>query len=595
MNWVPWAAALLPMTIFSIATATPVSAEENQRAAERITYRVEIEAPGELHDMLREGLDLIRWETYEGLSAPLLDRLLEEALRTVREAVATRGYFDAKVTGTIDREKSPWRVLIRVEPGPRTQVADVDLRLRGPVTGDPNAGERLQEIRDNWHLRSGMPFTQEDWTQAKQGAVRELAASRYAAAQIGESQALINPASHTAALTVELDSGPPFYFGPVEVIGSKRYDEGLIRNISPIERGAPYERAEVLRYQRRLLQTGYFAGARVDIDPDPARAQSAPVRVAVIEGPSQNVEAGVSYDTDTGPRTDLRYHNMDLFDSAWRLRSQLRLGANVQRAAVDLDLPPREDSSWFSTFARLEQTDIQNETTTALSFGVAHNREYLGAPSGPVISMHVDEARVAGLVADRRRALFLGYRFAVDHTDDPVSPRSGYLGAATIGVAPSGFSTRRFVRATLGATFLRPLSPRDDLMLRVGGGYVVADARSGIPSTFLFRTGGDQTVRGYEYQSLGVPQGDAIVGGRYLAHGTLEYIRWIRPNWGAAVFVDAGDAWDEDRAFKLAVGAGVGARLRTPIGPVRVDLAYGEQTKDIRLHLSIGYTFWGGQ
>ncbi|HKU69625.1 MAG TPA: BamA/TamA family outer membrane protein, partial [Burkholderiales bacterium] len=130
-----------------------------------------------------------------------------------------------------------------------------------------------------------------------------------------------------------------------------------------------------------------------------------------------------------------------------------------------------------------------------------------------------------------------------------------------------------------------------DFAARAEGGIVFADSRFGIPSTFLFRTGGDQTVRGYSYQSIGVPQGNAIVGGRYLTIVSAETTYWFAGDWGAAAFVDAGDAFDDRKAPNLAVGYGVGARWRSPIGPFRADIAYGERTNSIRLHFSAGFTF----
>jgi len=120
---------------------------------------------------------------------------------------------------------------------------------------------------------------------------------------------------------------------------------------------------------------------------------------------------------------------------------------------------------------------------------------------------------------------------------------------------------------------------------------VAAQSREGIPSTFLFRTGGDQTVRGYDFESLGVRQGNAIVGGRRLLVGSAEYTHWIGESWGLAVFADAGNAWDEGASFSPALGYGLGARFRTPIGPIRADLAYGEENHSFRLHFSVGYTF----
>jgi translocation and assembly module TamA len=158
----------------------------------------------------------------------------------------------------------------------------------------------------------------------------------------------------------------------------------------------------------------------------------------------------------------------------------------------------------------------------------------------------------------------------------------------------------RCVRVLLGASaaaghahvnWLIPLGQPNDLLIRGDTGIVFANSREGIPSSFLFRTGGDQTIRGYQYRSIGVPQGEAIVGGRYLALGSVEYTRWVTDTLGAAVFVDAGDAFDDTERFDLAVGYGVGVRWRSPIGPLRGDVAYGERDSGVRVHFSIGYTF----
>jgi len=98
-------------------------------------------------------------------------------------------------------------------------------------------------------------------------------------------------------------------------------------------------------------------------------------------------------------------------------------------------------------------------------------------------------------------------------------------------------------------------------------------------------------VRGYAFESLGVQDGNAVVGGRYLAVASIEYTHWFAESWGLAAFVDAGNAADTFSGLKPAFGAGVGARMRTPIGPLRFDVAYGEETNSVRIHFSFGYTF----
>jgi translocation and assembly module TamA len=120
---------------------------------------------------------------------------------------------------------------------------------------------------------------------------------------------------------------------------------------------------------------------------------------------------------------------------------------------------------------------------------------------------------------------------------------------------------------------------------------VAASGRDGIPSDFLFRAGGDQSVRGYAYQSLGVREGEAIVGGRWLAVASVEYVRWLTPQWGAAVFIDTGDAADTLDALEPVQGYGVGARWKSPVAPLNLDIAYGQEAEGVRLHFSVGFSF----
>ena len=560
------------------------------QTADRPRYRVEIDAPRELRDMLKSGLNLIRWQNDAGMTPALLERLVEEAQRATRDAVAAQGWFAANVTTQIDRASEPWTVTLRVEPGPRTQVKSVEITFTGPVLEDAEASNRLKAVRKDWSLRAGQPFRQSAWDEAKQEAVRNLSKWRYAAARLVESRAAIDPETHTAALSLTLDSGPPFRFGAIEVTGAKRYPEAIVRNLSPIEIGADFDRDQLLKFERRVLEAGYFISAHAGVDTDAAQAAAAPVRMAVIEGPSQKIEVGLQLNTDAGFRPELHYTDVDLFDRAWRLRADLETDIKVQTAGLSLDLPPLAGGKWINTFTTLKRSDVQNLRTSEFATGVGLNHGAVNAPSGPVVSYHLENNKVAAGLTDYRRAVFFAYRFAFLETDDFIVPRAGYLGTTSVGFAPSGLSTRQFARVNARGSLLQPIG-RDDLLVRAEVGTVFAQSRAGIPSTFLFRTGGDQTVRGYAFESIGVKEGDAIVGGRYLAVASVEATHWIGTNWGLAVFVDAGDAWDERRRFDPALGYGMGARFRTPIGPIRADVAYGQREHQVRLHFSMGYTF----
>jgi translocation and assembly module TamA len=555
-----------------------------------VRYRVSVEAPGEFARVLTEGLSLTRWQADPQMTLELLQRLVDEALEEARQTLATEGYFSPRIEASIERDEEPWVVLLRVETGERTEVREVDLRFSGPATQDREARPGLRRIREDWSLRLGAPFRQEDWEIAKRDALRELSSWRYAAARIAKSEARIDPQARRASLAVEFDSGPAYHFGGLQVSGTHRYPERLVQNLSPIQPGEVFDREKLRLYERRLVETGYFVSAHAEAAPGLTDPGTAPVRISVIEGNAQHVEAGIGYSTDVGARVDLRYTHVDIFASAWRFRSALRLDEKTQNLLLELDTPPLPGGRWNSGFVRTRQTDIQNERTRELALGVAHNWGFERTPSALLASAHFEEQSVAGDRTDSRHAIYFGHRNTFRRTDDLISPRSGYLASIEIGGAPGALASRAFVRATASGSLFVPVGRNDDLVLRGEAGLVAAESRQGIPTAFLFRTGGDQTVRGYALESIGVPQGDAIVGGRRLAWASVEYTRWIS-NWGVAAFVDAGDAWDQTGRFRPRRGYGVGGRFRTPIGPIRADLAYGEETGRLRLHFSVGYVF----
>jgi translocation and assembly module TamA len=176
-----------------------------------------------------------------------------------------------------------------------------------------------------------------------------------------------------------------------------------------------------------------------------------------------------------------------------------------------------------------------------------------------------------------------------------VDPRSGNVIRleGTVGASGTQLSDA-FLRGYGRIQQYFPIGERDVLIVRADLGFVEADSPNVVPSKFLFRTGGTTTVRGYDYESLGVKQGVATVGGRALAVGSIEYVKWLERfngDWGVATFVDVGDAADRFNTLDFAVGAGLGVRYRTPAGPLAVDVAYGERERQVRVHFSVAIAF----
>ncbi len=175
--------------------------------------------------------------------------------------------------------------------------------------------------------------------------------------------------------------------------------------------------------------------------------------------------------------------------------------------------------------------------------------------------------------------------------DDLVAPTTGWMASAFVGGGVPGISTRNFGRLRGRFAWWLPLAGNNELNVRAEAGAVLAGSRDGIPSTLLFRTGGSTTVRGYDFESLGVDQNGVVLPGRYYAVTSVDATHWFAESWGLAAFLDAGNAVDSLSHAHLALGYGIGARVRTPLGPFRLDVAYGQDVHQVRVQFSVGLTF----
>ena len=555
-------------------------------------YRVEIVAPTPLKSAIQDSLDIVRWQDYSELTPEFFELLVAEAKAQAREAAEAEGYFSATVSADIDSATTPATVRIRVEPGEPTRIADVAVSVTGrAVTDTPFGGEAIARVRQKWLLPKGAIFRQADWTAAKSAAVSALASDRYAAAKLTESEALIDPDTRTADLKVTIDSGPPFRFGPLEVSGLKKYDEDKVRNLSTFAPGDPFTQAALNGFLRRLNSSGYFASAQATLDADPSRADAAPVRVTVIEAPRRKFSAGVGFSTDTLYRGQLGYVDVNVDGNGLQLHSDVRAEAKVQNATLRFILPPRVPAYTDSFGASLEHTDISGLATEDVLFGWKRRTADERNQHTYAATYYVSKQEPLNADSQRAHALYFEYGRAWRRVDDLLSPSSGYVINAQVGGAPPGVSTRAFGRGVVQAAGWVPIDLKTQLLLKAEAGAVAAPSSNGIPGPLLFRTGGDTTVRGYAFQSLGPRAGDATVPGRYYAIATAEIVRWFGASWGLATFVDAGNAAEQVGDLKPVYGYGVGVRLRTPIGPFRFDVAYGEATKTVRMHLSVGLSF----
>lgn len=554
---------------------------------------VEVEAPAEIKALLTKHLETTRAARQgEKPDADEFERLRRQSEQTARDLLATEGYFSPRIETTVERKGGDWRVDYRVDPGARTTVRSVKLTFDGGLQARPNAAALRSRIEHAFLLKPGMPFRQADWHAAKLAVLRPLLGTRYPAARLAASEAHIDPAARAADLTLTIDSGPPFFYGEPVIRGTRRYPVSVARNLNPAKAGKPFRQQDLLDYQMALEASGYYAQAMVHIDPDPARAAAVPIYVDVVERPEKQFSAGVGMSTDTGPRVQAGWLTRDVGDRGLRLKLDARVETSQQAGGAELAWPRTSAGYENSIGTQLREADIKGQKTRSTTFAARRNRTRGRIETTLSLQYQTERQTIGDVLNAHNQALTANYAWTHRTVGRAFYPRSGHvLTLQGGGAAAALLSDTSFIRLYGRYTQFFPAGENGRLILRGEAGGVLADTRDGIPTDFLFRAGGDNSVRGYAYQSLGRTLVGGVAAVRYLATGSVEYNYFFSRNWGAAVFVDAGDAADSPGQLSPVFGYGVGARYRSPVGPVNLDVAYGEATRAFRLHFSLGVSF----
>ncbi|MBC7995445.1 MAG: BamA/TamA family outer membrane protein [Rhizobacter sp.] len=596
-----------PAAATSASTAAAAVAPAGAASAPgTVSYRVEVQAPDELRQMLLTHLDLARFQNApqtDGITNAELIRLAAASPAQARTLLETEGYFSPQVS--VKRDDPPDQtplITLTVSPGPRTTVVTWELNPGGDLkknvdAGDPTAQALLARLRGRWPLKEGKAFSQPEWSSAKNSTLALLRADGYPTANWSPNTlAHIDAKTHEANLALEIESGPLFLLGELRIEGLKRYSEAGIRNVADFTPGTPYSEKRLFDYQERLGKLGLFNGVSVEIDPDPAQAAAVPVRVRVTEQSLQQAVAGVGFSDNTRERVTLEHRHLRPFGFDLQMHNKFELGRKLRSWEGELLTDPGEAQYRKLLAGGVTRLDTVDDVT--FSWKVRAGRSLYTERIERLIFAELLNASVQnGLGEFTSRALSMNYNWIWRDVDDIILPTRGLTsviqlagGYAVSDSADNGPFSRLYTRNTL----YWPLGSSWFTQTRLEFGEVFAKENVGIPDTLLFRAGGDDSVRGYGYRDLGPRKSGVLTSGRKLLTGSVEIAHAFsakRPSIWWAAFLDAGNAADQWTEYKPALGYGLGLRWRSPVGPLRIDWAYGREVRKGRLHFSVGIAF----
>lgn len=575
--------ASLAITIALLMTVSPAQAKNSLQLVIKGTSSRAMEAN------LRALIDPDRYPCHPD---PLQQTLIEQRTRKLgAEALQALGYFSPRLALQW-QAKQPQHcatLVLTIEPGTPVLITRIDIRLLGDARHDAAFTDAI----DHAELKMGERLQQDRYSRLKNHLQQLLIDRGYVEGTLSVHRLEVDSDQHTAQVIIEVDSGPRYRFGNITIDDSSGLNPALVHAYVSATSATPFDSRQLLAGQQALMGSGYFSTVRMERGPPDTVTHTLPVTLITRPRNHWALLSGIGISTDTGPRLRVGVENRQLNRFGHKADIEAKVSSIQQGIGAGYQIPladPVNEKLQLNTSYLHETTDTSD--SESLKVGSNYIKQL---PSGWVITTSLNYLHETYEVADqidRDNLIMPGLQLEKTHADNRLRPRHGWtLGAKVRGAAEPAGSTANFLQLEGWAKLVLPLPWQTGRVLLRGRAAMtdVSDVLK-LPATLRYFAGGDNSVRGYAYQSLGPRNGlDEVIGGRDLLVGSVEFDQLVTPHWAFALFSDAGNAFNTFNDYEILHSIGAGVRWNSPLGPVRLDVARGlTSDRPWRLHLSMG-------
>jgi translocation and assembly module TamA len=559
---------------------------------------IDVELEGlddEQRDAVKATLELDDYQKRD-ISPAELRAAYTEADEQIRTALEPFGYYDTRVEKSLTGDpKNGWKAKFVVRAGEPAIVRDV----RVEVIGEGKEQRRVAEAVRNFEPKPGARLDHAAYEASKAVIETSLRGSGYLDAKPLQKRVVVRPDERAADVELRYDSGPRYKFGDVRFSGDAPFPESFLDDFIPWREDAYFSSEEMLNFQQRLVDADYFELVSVQPALDDKRDGTVPIDVLLRRDQRTVYSGEVYYSTDFGAGVRVGAERRWLNKKGHKADVQAEYSQRLQEAAFHYQIPrpSREDRSYdFGVAYRDEITDV----TRSQNFQFAASRSekrWHGFTRTIGLKYLVGDFEIGTkeeeLEYGSSKLLWAEGSLSRRRVNDRLAPRNGYQFDFGLRLASEALVSDTDIAQTwVRGTWLLPQGERNRFRLRGELGAMSVGDFDALPPDLRFFAGGDRSVRGFDYHEIGeVNANGLVIGGEYLAVISGEYEYYFNEDWGAAVFVDVGDAFTN--GFSLNVGTGVGVRWRSPLGPIRLDVGFPVQSElpteqGWRLHVLLG-------
>ena len=526
------------------------------------------------------------------ISKAYFERVSADLAEETKSAMQAFGYYEAEVSVTRTFESPCPLVALDISPGEPVMVTEVNVQIEGPAKEDP----AFIKLLANLPIKQGQRLLHADYARAKSGLLSLASARGYLDAKYTHAELRVAPAERTAQVIWNFSGGERFGFGALTVEQDAAHEplsDDLIKRIIEYEPGKPYSMDEVAAMNRALLQSDYFSSADVRPDLRGAHDLEVPITATTTLTDRHHFKTTAGLSTDAGPRIKATYTNRRLNKDGDRASASVDLSVVSQSLNFAYAIPlehPQQEWLTFQTGVTREDTESARSTELQLSASESKIR-----PRGWMETRYIERNRTSFVVGEDEDVVsffVFGTQWMKTVSDDPLYPKRGWsLNAEARSAAEPLLSDASFLRLDVIGRAVYGLPWGARMLFRSELGTTFSSDFSALPPRERFFTGGDDSVRGYVYESLGSLGTDGrVVGGSKLVVGSIEFEQPVYGDFGVAVFYDTGNAFGgsgENEGFRSSIG--IGPRWHSPVGPIRVDFAFPlDGDKNFMIHLRLG-------
>ena len=561
---------------------------------------------GVLRDAALAGVELNQYATRD-VTAAQAHRLYERAADQIRSALQPYGYYHVEVNGELTESGADYVAVLHVVPGEPVKVSTLDIQ----VDGDADGQRAVQKALAAFVPAQGQTLDHAAYEKSKATLQAALFGSGYLDAELVDHRVEVNQSANAAEIHLAWKVGQRYRFGATEFEGGQ-FPDAFMQRYVPWNEGDFYTQEKLLEFQQRLIDADYFSIAQVQ--PDAAKARDGVVPISVMLAPAKRTiyTGGLFIGTDTGPGVRGGIERRWVNQRGHKLKLEAIAAERLTTLGVVYQIPlagPNNHSLNFGANYRDENTD----TSTSNTFGLAATDSAIwhGWTRTLGLKFLTGDFEVANIKGDTT-LLYPEASLSRKSSDDPIFVRRGYSLTVVARAAQEGLlSDTSFVQVLADAKWIHGIGQNSRFITRGSFGTMQVGDFDKLPPELRFFAGGDRSIRGYAFQTIGPPLPEdqvpialarcathpdqecqeLIIGGENLAVVSAEYEYYFKPNWGIATFIDTGDAFTDFSDYRQKVGVGFGVRWRSPVGMVRVDLGFpvhDDQHSGVELHVVIG-------